>query len=128
MVVSESGDVISYQQDDPTVLVFDRTGNLRRSWESGLTETHGMTLVTEGDSEYLWTADNGRKRQSGHGYEYPDSSLGPVSVRVVKTALNGQTIMELQRPDLAVYAEGQLCAYSGSGSTRNAMVVTVRYG
>ena len=72
-------------------------GNQLDSWASGLTNAHGMTLVKEGQSEYLWLADN-------------------KSAQVVKTTLNGDTVMSLQRPDLPVYGEGK---YSPTGVAVN---------
>ena len=106
VVVSESGDVIAFHQSDRTVLVFDKEGNLLRSWPSGLNEAHGMTLVKEDDSEYLWLADNGSKRDPRAGYEYGETGdLDPG--RVVKMTLDGQTVMSLERPDLPVYRIGK---------------------
>ena len=105
VVATEAGDVIAFHQAGATFLVFDREGALQRSWASELTEAHGMTLVKEGGAEYLWIADNGRKRQPKFSYEYPDSAP-KISGRVVKMTLDGQTVMELQRPDLPVYQDG----------------------
>lgn len=104
VVVSHNGDVISYHQDEPRVLVFDEHGALRRSWESGLTEAHGITLVREADKEYLWLADNGAKRRPNLGYQYTDA--GRVTGQVVKTTLGGKMLMRLERPDLGVYRDG----------------------
>lgn len=105
VVVSEAGEIISFHQEDRTVLVFDSSGNLKRSWPSGLTEAHGMTLVKDSDTEFLWLADNGRKRLSTEGYEYPDDSE-QVSGRVVKKTLDGETVLELEKPPLSVYETG----------------------
>jgi len=106
VAISESGHVIALHQEDATVLVFDGDGNLERSWPSGLIEAHGITLVKEGDTEYLWIADNGRKRLARNGYEYPAGSGGRVSGQVVKMTLDGRTVARLERPDLAVYRDG----------------------
>ena len=105
IVVTESGEVVTFHQSEPTVLILDQDGNLLRSWDSGLTEGHGISLVKEGESEYLWFADNGRKRDHTLGYEYPPGG-GPVSGRVIKTSLHGQVVMELSPPDLPIYREG----------------------
>ena len=105
VAVTEAGEVIAFHHGEPTVLVFDQDGNLQRSWDSQFTEAHGITVVKEGQSEYLWFADSGRKRDPRRGYQYPASSQ-PVSGQVVKTTLEGQTIMTLERPDLPVYREG----------------------
>ena len=103
IVVTEAGNVVTFHQGDPTVLVFDKEGNLQRSWDVDLTEAHGMTLVKENGAEYLWIADNGAKRVKKLGYEYQAGSKGP---QVVKMSLDGQTVMSLQRPDLSIYQGG----------------------
>ena len=104
VVVTEGGDIVTFHQGDATVLVLDKEGNLKRSWASGLTEGHGMTLVKEGDSEYLWIADNGAKRNPKAAYDYPP---GARRGQVVKMGLDGQTVMSIERPELAIYREGE---------------------
>jgi hypothetical protein len=91
-VVSEAGNVIALH---PTVLVFDMEGNLERSWNVELGNAHGMSIVKEGDSEFLWLADN-------------------TSGCVLKTTLAGKPVLSLQRPELPVYREGK---YSPTGVT-----------
>ena len=105
IVVTESGDILTGHQDDPVILTLDRDGNVKGSWESGVFDPHGMTLVKEDDTEYLWIADPGRKRRPATGYEYPEGG-GPVRGQAVKKTLDGQTVMELSRPDLPVYRDG----------------------
>ena len=111
VVVTEAGEVIAFHPGDPTMLVFDRAGNLQRSWMTDLTEAHGMALAREGDAEYLWIADPGAKRSPALGYEY---SPGPRKGRVVKMSLDGQSVTDIERPDLPVYQDG---AYSPTSVT-----------
>ena len=87
VVVTEAQEIITFHEGGPAVLVFDTDGNLLRSWDTTLTNAHGMDLVKEDGSEYLWLADN----KSG---------------QVVKTDLQGKTVMSLQCPDLPVYRDG----------------------
>ena len=103
--MTEAGNVITLHQGDLTVLVFDKDGGLLRSWPLGLNEAHGLTLVKDGDTEYLWIADNGRKRLPGADYEYP-AGARRVSGQVVKMTLTGEVVMSLQEPGLAIYREG----------------------
>jgi DNA-binding beta-propeller fold protein YncE len=102
VVVTRSGEVVTYHQGDPTIMVLDLEGNLLRSWDIPVADAHGITLVEEDGAEYLWIADNGAKRQAGLGYDYPP---GPRKGQVLKTALDGRTVMSLDRPDLEVYRE-----------------------
>ena len=104
VVITKSGDIISFHQADRTVLVFDTSGNLKRTWASGLTEAHGMTLVEEDGTEYIWFADNGEKRDPKIGYEYSEGQ-GKVTGQAVKMTLDGDAVMRLDTPGLDVYDE-----------------------
>ena len=109
VVVTEAGEIIACHQGDPTVLVFDRDGELVRSWDTTLIEAHGMALAEDGETEYLWVADQGAKRRREVGYDYR-----PVERRgqAVKMTLDGQTVMTLQAPDHPVYEQGTFSATS----------------
>ena len=104
IVVSETGDVLAGHQDEPIIQVFGKDGSFKRSWPSGCTETHGMTLVKEDGVEYLWIGDHGAKRHLSTGYEYPD--VGQVTGQAVKKTLDGQTVMTLKTPPLGEYETG----------------------
>ena len=103
VVVTESGEVITFHPGDRNVLVFDKEGDLLRSWDSGLIEAHQTTLVREGDSEYLWLADNGAKRLKRDAYE---RTRPEIAGQVIKTTLEGRTVLNLRRPDHPVYQTG----------------------
>ncbi len=107
IVVTESGRLITLHQGDLTMLEIAPDGTVERSWGLGLglSEAHGITLVKEGAAEYLWIADNGRKRTPETGYEYPDSD-SKVTGQVVKTTLDGEVAMRLDTPPLSVYRDG----------------------
>ena len=106
VVVTEAQEVIAYHPGEPTVLVFDKEGNLQRSWGTELTESHGMSLARDSQGEYLWIADPGAKRTREAGYEYRPTNLTERRGQVVKMTLDGQTVMNIQRPDLAIYLTG----------------------
>ena len=88
MVVSESGDIIGFHQADPTVLVFDQQGTLKRAVAVEVDNAHGMALVNEGGIEFLWMADD-------------------TTGRVVKVTLEGETVASVEIPDIEVYREGK---------------------
>ena len=90
VVVSETGNVLVFNQANPAVLVFDADGKLIDWWGDRFLGAHGMTLVKEGDTEYLWLTDQG-------------------TGEVVKTTLDGQTVLNIDRPDHPVY---QKASYS----------------
>ena len=114
IVVSNTGNVISFHQADPTVLIFDGDGSLVDSWEATVQNAHGMTLVEEGGEEFLWLADN-------------------LSAQVVKTTLDGQAVMSIDRPDLEVYREGKysptdVTVYEERNGGNGDIIVTDGYG
>ena len=87
VVVTNNGDVYVFCQANPAMLVFDSDGKLKSQWGDRFAGAHGLTLVEENDTEYLWLTDQ-------H------------SAEVVKTTLDGQTVQNLQRPDISHYTLG----------------------
>ncbi|WP_439489836.1 6-bladed beta-propeller [Algoriphagus sp.] len=66
--------------DEPknNVIIYDQSGKFLTSWTLGMDRAHGLTLVDEGDAEYLWISDN--------------------AGRVVKTTLDGKIMAEIASP------------------------------
>ena len=88
MVVTDAGEVITFHQGEPKLLLFDKDGNLQGAWDTPLTNAHGMDLVVEDGKQYVWCADD----ESG---------------QVVKCDLEGRVVMEVLRPDLPNYADDE---------------------
>jgi sugar lactone lactonase YvrE len=103
MATTEAGDVLTCHPSEPSILVFDQQGVLRRSLQTELSEVHGITVVKEGTTEYLWVADPGSKRRPELGYEYaaprPDG-------KVVKMTPEGQVVAHIGAPDVPNYRAG----------------------
>ena len=57
IVVTGAGELIGFHAGQ--LVTFDRDGHVSRSVRPGLTEGHGITLVREGDEEFLWVSDPG---------------------------------------------------------------------
>ncbi|HUX88540.1 MAG TPA: 6-bladed beta-propeller [Chloroflexota bacterium] len=104
VVVTETGDVIVCHPAYATLLVLEPNGRLKRTIATDLIEGHGITIVKEGNTEYLWIADTGMKRTPESNFQYPVASPGP---RVVKMTLGGQIVAELARPSLPIYEAGK---------------------
>ncbi|MCG3178667.1 MAG: hypothetical protein BIFFINMI_00995 [Phycisphaerae bacterium] len=85
--VAGDGRVVVFNQADPAVLIFSPDGKLLSSWGDRFAGAHGLTLVNEGGTDYLWLTDQG-------------------TGEVVKTTLDGKTVLNIRRPDHAVYASG----------------------
>jgi hypothetical protein len=103
MVTTAAGEVVTCHPSEPTLLFFDPHGALLRSIATSLTEAHGITVVQEGATEYLWVADPGSKRQPELGYE---SALPRTNGQVVKMDLDGQVVVTIAAPDLPIYRAG----------------------
>ena len=88
VVSSKTGNVITFHQSEPKILVFSQQGELVNSWEAGVENAHGMTLVQENNDEFLWLADN-------------------LSGQVVKVSVDGDQSMSIYRPDIDTYNSGE---------------------
>lgn len=88
IAVSANERVIVFLQANPAVLIFDAAGHLLTSWGECFPGAHGLTLVQEGDEEFLWLTD---------------SKTGAV----VKTTLEGRVVLTIGRPPLACYANSK---------------------
>ncbi|WP_432797050.1 hypothetical protein [Poriferisphaera sp. WC338] len=83
-VVTSDGNIVIYNQADPGILIFSPEGELLNAWGSRFFGAHGMSIVNENGTDYLWLTDE-------HTGE------------VVKTTLDGQTIMNIEKPDHPAY-------------------------
>jgi hypothetical protein len=104
LVTTDGGEVIAFHGG--RLVAFDTDGHLLRVVETDLTEGHGITLVREGDEEFLWVSDPGFVFDCSAGDGDPDwASLFGKGVRcqtaeprVVKMTLDGQIRAELAIP------------------------------
>lgn len=82
---TKAGTVIVFHQALNGLLTYDRDGALiSASGGDRWVGAHGMTLIEEGGSEYLWLVDQN-------------------SCEVAKVTLDGQTVMNVEKPDIALY-------------------------
>ena len=88
VAVTDEGYVIIFHQANPAVLIFNSDGNLLDSWGDDFNGAHGLCMVREDGEELLWLTDE-------------------FSGEVVKTDLQGNFIMNLQRPELSTYAKSK---------------------
>lgn len=88
VVVRQNGNVLIFNQARPGVLEVDPDGRLISAWGDRFMGAHGMTIVREGNDEFLWLTDEASKE-------------------VVKTTLDGETKLTLTPPDLPVYRGGK---------------------
>ena len=79
MVMDRKGRMIMLTDEvKNNVIIYDQSGKLLTTWTLGLNAAHGLSIVDEGDAEYLWVVDNGGK--------------------VLKTTLDGKVITEISSP------------------------------
>lgn len=88
VVVAADGRILVFHQANPALLIFAPDGTLLGTWGDRFLGAHGMTLVEEGGTEYLWLTDQ-------------------YSGEVAKTTLDGRTVQTIQRPELPAYREGK---------------------
>jgi len=88
VAVNGTGSILVFHEATPAVLVFKPNGSQQSAWGDHFPGAHGMTLVREGMSEYLWLTD----------YKAGE---------VVKTTLDGKRLMQLSRPEIAAYRDGR---------------------
>lgn len=79
MIMDRKGRMIMVT-DEPknNIIIYDQSGKLLSTWTLNMDRAHGLTLVDEGDAEYLWISDN--------------------AGRVVKTSLDGKVVAEIASP------------------------------
>ena len=97
MAFSNEGQIVTFHPTKPLVIILTTEGKLVRSFEIPVTEAHGLTLSTdsEGTTQSIWIADNGRKRDPDYDYDYmPD----PLQSKVVRVSMSGLVEMELSEP------------------------------
>ena len=104
IVITAAGDLVGFHAGQ--LVTFDRQGRVLRVVRPGLTEGHGITLVREGDEEFLWITDPGFVHVCGT--DDGDEAWAPLfgkgvhvdsrEPRVVKMTLNGEIRSELPIP------------------------------
>jgi hypothetical protein len=84
VVVTRDQRVVVFHVASPSVLIFNTEGRLTDSWGDRFPGAHGLTLVEEGGTEYLWLTD----------YKTGE---------VVKTTLEGESVLSLPFPSFKGY-------------------------
>jgi hypothetical protein len=118
LVITGDGELIGFHAGQ--LVSFDEDGRVLRVVRPGLTEGHGITLVREGDVEYLWISDPGFVFEyDGAGDEAWEPLFGKGvrredrDPRVAKLSLDGEIQSELATPpmdpDLPPGMMGQYC-------------------
>lgn len=88
VAVTRTGDVVVFAQCNPAVLFFDPTGRPKAAWGDRFAGAHGLTLVREDNTEYLWLVDE-------------------KSCEVCKTTLDGKTVQSIDKPPHPAYDTGK---------------------
>ena len=86
IVVLKNGNIAVFNQADPAVLIFNSNGELINSWGNRFNGAHGLTLTEENGKEYFWLTDQ-------------------YSCEVVKTTINGKTLLRIEKPRIKLYEE-----------------------
>ena len=124
LVATSSGELIGFHAGQ--LVAFDKEGRVQRVVNQELTEGHGITLVREGDDEYLWISDPGFVFQ--YTADVADDSMAPMfgkglrhvggEPRVVKVTLAGEVCLALPIPSFdSGYGPGQMGPYCPCGTS-----------
>lgn len=81
VAIDRKGNLYVFHQEVPAMLVYDQNGVLINSW-GDYPGAHGLTLVEEGDDEFLWLTDQDKPA-------------------VEKTTLSGNVCQSIDQPDYA---------------------------
>lgn len=91
VVVDRGGFIHIFNQSEHGVLKFNPDGTFAGMWKefpsNRFVGAHGMTLIEENGTEYLWLTDQ-------------------TSCEVVKTTLTGETVLKIDKPVIAPYNSG----------------------
>ncbi|HEV2230992.1 MAG TPA: hypothetical protein VGS18_02255 [Thermoplasmata archaeon] len=104
IVWSRRRELWTFHPAKSAAIAFDPEGRFLRSVPSRLSEAHGITLVEEHGTEYLWIADASGKRRAEDGYQ---SQTGSANSLVVKVDLQGEVVTTLPSPDHPAYETGR---------------------
>lgn len=97
VAVTSSGGVIVFAQCEPAVLRYSPAGKLVDAWGDRFAGAHGLTLVRENGSEFLWLTDQ-------------------YSGEVVKTTLEGETVLNIPPPQVeGTYSPTWVAVHPRSG-------------
>jgi len=106
IAVTASGDVVVVGHDRTDAYVLGQDGSVRTTFDTGVTQGHGLLASRWQGQEVLWIADNGARRErDAHGeYANHDGSAPPAAVLL---SLTGERLMTLTAPALDAYRTGR---------------------
>lgn len=84
VAVTQSGQVVVFAQASPAVYFFTPNGEEIAAWGNQFAGAHGLTLVEEDDTEFLWLTDQ-------------------YSGAVLKATLDGRVVQRIEKPPEAPY-------------------------
>lgn len=103
-----NGDVVVISHQDANITVLRSNGQVRRTFPAGVTQGHCLHVVPEKDTDVIWVADNGSRRERGERGDYPHVA-GDRPGCVVKLSMDGRRLMSITAPPLPAYDVGRFC-------------------
>ena len=105
IAVTPGGDVVTFDERLPKVLILSPDGRLLREFAVDVVEAHGMSVVVEDGKEFVWIADIAAKmRRREDGLYERDSP--PLRGDVLKYRLDGTLMQRLGIPPVPAYSDG----------------------
>jgi hypothetical protein len=112
LAIDKDGNIYAATNGEPGIVAFDRFGNYTKTLKGGLAGMHALTVVTEGDQQFVWGAQVGKNRAVKFDLEG----------KVIETLPN-ETTGELEGgmgglTEVLVGPEGDIYFFMGYGSKK----------
>jgi hypothetical protein len=102
IVTAADDRIITFDTAGSAIIELDAQGHLTRSMPVDVGEAHGITMVEEDGTDFLWLADATVKKIPAAGYA-SDETARP---RVIKIGPDGRIVRSLENPPHAAYTTG----------------------
>ncbi|GAB3061716.1 peptidylglycine monooxygenase-like protein [Intrasporangium mesophilum] len=126
IAATRSGDVVVVSHDQAEAVLLAPDGSVRASFDTGVTQGHGLLVAGSDGQEVLWIADNGARRERDAEGEYPNQD-GAATPAAVKMSLTGDVLLSIPAPDIEAYRTNRfkptgVAVDDGSGGTGDVWV------
>src|SRR5579871_1006239 len=110
------GAILAFQRADPPLLIFDRSGNLVRSFGDGMfAQAHGLTVDKQGN---IWASDAAARNGKGQQV-FKFSADGKVLLKLGTAGVAGESETTFNGPtDIAIAPNGDIFVSDGHVNNR----------
>ena len=106
IAATKAGDIVVLSHDRAEAHVLGADGSVRATFDTGVTQGHGLLVSDSDGEEVLWIADNGARRIRNERGDYANRD-GLARPCAVKMSLAGDRMLSIPAPDIDVYRRGR---------------------